>query len=929
MNIIIQKIIAKLIAKQAFLKDSPKPGVVFVAIDSLFNDPETRKIVSKAVATSVKTINFDAVAGIASRGYLFSGMIVNQLGDKGEHFVQKVKLKGDKYFVQLDTTTEYSSDALQVLKNTIQPGKRYLLTDDLIATGGSAMTAINLIRKNGGQVDTLFVMTELTDLSARERLKKEGVELISLLKLTTQDLQNLLEIQNDYEANPSKPIAYQLSFHQKNPEITDQHYTMKRLIELNNKKFKKYAKSGIFFAPKLKMTASTPIDLYNHGCPVREWNIDPALVSHNSFKVFTTGDAFSVISPAMELSGQHVNIHVGIKHKKYSPLVLLQEAFQLCRCAYEHGANSITVALPDQYHPVAQYGDFNNLLIRLFKASGASRLYFYDKSYNGKLEDNCLKSEMPLTVSDNADDEHYLIARKNLHAYLRESVNTEPNLDLQVMHMMREQNFKRTWSKFNASQEDDDIMDAIGVTQSSPIKMPEIKNQTHVILCCTANKPLAEKIAESLRSRGEIVSVYASEGQGENAKIPDDARVCDAVVTIIQSTRPNPNRNDQSKEYETNGAASYLFEAMAIARQANLRGAKSVNLINPYQFSARSDKAEDNPKGKSGSYVQLNGMLLEAAGINHVITAECHDNHTMSGSYTGKNIRGTAISALSVIAARLANEWISDVEHPLQGQLRLVTPDAGAAKRTKELTEILQSILGNKLCKARVLGEKQRDSHLDISAVITGLNSGDININPHDKYVITDDETATGTTLCQAITNLTSRGAESISVIVVHNNMPLDWLTRQLCLARFMYLGVSDLHFSDTQEMGLLATSYDDLIDTYSKSEQLSKDEVEKKVFDWFKENISKNHSDQEFNRFKAIFKQLTKNIRIHSLAEEFANIVSTKPSVAATHDGLVIADKEVKYAANPTIPFFAIDKNKAVEIIGQNVGLSQKVSHK
>ena len=90
--------------------------------------------------------------------------------------------------------------------------------------------------------------------------------------------------------------------------------------------------------------------------------------------------------------------------------------------------------------------------------------------------------------------------------------------------------------------------------------------------------------------------------------------------------------------------------------QAHLRGADKINLINPYQFSARSDKAENNPKGRTGAYVQQNGMLLKAAGVNQVITAECHDAHTMSGSYTGKNIKGSVVSALSVMSTRIASE---------------------------------------------------------------------------------------------------------------------------------------------------------------------------------------------------------------------------------------------------------------------------------
>lgn len=566
---------------------------------------------------------------------------------------------------------------------------------------------------------------------------------------------------------------------------------------------------------KKEVINSKPINLYNHGCPVKRWNIDFEKVERNNFQVFTTGDPFSVISKDLEISGANVNIHVGTEHADYLPLTLLHEALQLCRCVSEHGARSITIALPEQYQPSTQGDVFNELLLKLFETSGANTMYYYDKQYTGKLEDT------DLMVSANPVD----------------------------------------------------------------------KVIPHVLLSCSANKPLAYKIATSLRMRGEMVKFYSITGAGDKAQIPEEAALDGAVVTIVQSTRPNPDCLESALAYQKSGASAYFFETVTVAKQANIRGAAKINLINPYQFSARSDKAEDNTKGKTGAYVQQNGMLFKAAGINQVVTAECHDSHTMSGAYTGKKIKGSAVSAISIIVTRLAQAWISDTDTPLQGQIRLVTPDVGAAKRTKELTEQLQAILGNKLCQSRVLGEKQRDSHKDDSALISSLNSGSIGINPLDNYLITDDETATGTTLCQAVESLSKNGAKNISVVVVHNNMPIDWLQRQLCLARFFYLGVKDLHFSDTQEMGTLAKSYSDLVATYSMRSNTPQNEVEASVKAWFKKNLSDSFTDksedyvtQEFTRFISNFSVLDTKTRIHSLAHEFANKVATKPYMVNPH---------------------------------------------
>lgn len=670
-----------------------------------------------------------------------------------------------------------------------------------------------------------------------------------------------------------------------NPKDDTQQFTMNRLVTLKHNPLKnKYAKKGIFFTATTESRSSKAINLYNQGCPVKTWNIDQKSVERNHFKIFLTGDPFSLLSPDVEMSGENINIHVGLEHATYSPLVLLQEALQLCRLVYEHGAGRITIALPEQFHPILHANDFNFLLMKLFKASGANHIYFYDENYAGILDEMNINDTISLTIAQQSDIEHDQISQNDLLNYLQFPNDLQANnLDSQIMDSMRSSHLNSFWFK---SESKPNLNHRDLVRAPAAITIPEMKDHRHVLLCCSANRPLAEKIAENLRMRGEKVELYFIQGKGEKASIPSEAMICGAVVTIVQSTRPNPDHLSDVEEYQKNGASSYFFEAAMVARQAHLRGAEKINLINPYQFNARSDKAENNPKGKTGAYVQHNGLLLEAAGVNHVITAECHDTHTLSGAYTGKKIKGSAVPALTVLSTKIAAGWMSDPHHSLQRQLRLVTPDAGATKRTAELTLQLQSIMGKKLCESRILGDKQRDSHQDDSALINSLNSGDIGINAYDKYLITDDETATGSTLCQGITNLKKNGANDISVIVVHNNMPLDWLTRQLCLARFLYLGVNDVHFTDTQEMGSLAKNYEDLIQVYSQKSSLPNQAVLEQVFTWFKENIAKDFSDkttehlnQEFARFKSLFNQFESRIMIHSLASEFANQVSMKHS--------------------------------------------------
>lgn len=997
-------------------------------------------------------------------------MIASQLPGIGEHLVQKVKVKGDSHFIQLGAETEYSSDALQILAGTIEKGKRYLLTDDLIATGGSILSAVQLIRQSGGVVDTVLVMTELLDFKAREKLTKEKINLVSILQFTNPDLQTLLTLQNSYDGHENTPISFQLSryasgvqalqkmmngnqidihlaslspikneatqkafqgmfnplhphvinhpsqslvseqpfgedetikgannrlqsimadlpmndegvyiaiengiryvetedeyidfayiivYHKgmkythsqdcciipasvidamqkdehghfneiwgeaakrmnlcqdsKNPHqasffggrsrhehlvkalcsalahmksalmaqvIEEQHFILNRSLQLI--RTNKHQKKGVFFSSDPISNPAETVDLYTTGCKASNWNIDLEVLNRDSFQVFMTGDAFALINSNLAIRGKHVIIHLGLQHEHYAPAVLLQEALQLCRCAKEHGAQSITLAAPDSLHPVIHHNDFHVLLLKLFKSSGVNNVYFYGKDYQGKLDETQSPS-ISLTLSDHRDDAHQTLALQEWRA-IAERPSSNWSDDSRVAHFYRQRKLDKVWKKF--SQDTTNILQQLsGHEAMSDITVSKVKTPKHILLCCSSNQALAEKIAQKLKARGESVHLYKIEGRGVDATIPADIEICGQEVTIIQSTRPSPDHFKESQNYQTNGASEYFFEAALIAYNAQQRGAKKVHLITPYQFSARSDKAENNLNGKTGAYVQHNGMLLEACGVQKITTAECHDEHTLSGAYTRNNINSVAVPALKLLSLKIARQWILENKSSMTGQLRLVAPDEGAVKRTQHLAKELKATLGDYICTDRVKGEKQRNTHEDTSAEVKSFNTDKNDINPSDKYLIIDDETATGSTLCQAIVKLKHCGAKDISILVVHNNMPLDWLTRQLCLARFLFLGVTDIHFSDTQEMGTLANSFNDMIAYYSKISGKDEISVRATVTDWFNKEIADKFPDElgacikdsAYERFESMFCRFNDCINLHSLADEFANHV-------------------------------------------------------
>lgn len=647
-------------------------------------------------------------------------------------------------------------------------------------------------------------------------------------------------------------------------------YESKRLVTLKEST-NTYKQFGIQFEKSNDEKPEETVNLYTEGFKTRTDTLSEEDIIRTTFKVFQTGDPFSLISPETKIRNQHVTIHVGLEHPSYSPSVLMHEALQLCRAAFEQGAKSLRIAIPENLHPLLQLNDFNFLLMELFKVSGANDIYYYNKDYKGKIGVAASDESLNLDSEIDGQNSHHQIGLQAIHQFLHtDSSLTDLSLGKQIEHKTRRKILTDAWKKFDPRLQNT-VAEIANEGPTIMVPRPSSKDKKHYIF-------YSESCAEFVRALHQEgnVEYYPIQGKSIHAHIPD-VEIANAIVTIVQSTRPNPDNLLACKDYETNGNSDRFFESLIVARQALLQGAETINLINPYQFGARSDRAENNNKGMTGSYVQQNGMLLEAAGVRQVITAECHDTHTLSGSYTRENIRGQMIPAISLMVKHVALDWLSKTDESSDSQLRLVTPDLGAAKRTKALTSELMSVIGEKLCKARVLGDKQRTSHADDSARINSLNSGDVGINSNDYYVITDDETATGGTLCQAIKNLTKNGAKKIGVIVAHNNMPLDWLTRQLCLARFLHLGASQVHFSDTQEMGTMAISYDMLVSHYADMTAISHEEVESAVLAWFKKNIcddKENHCEitEGFEQFKTLFSQLTSTITVHHLASEFAN---------------------------------------------------------
>jgi adenine phosphoribosyltransferase len=158
------------------IPDFPKPGIVFKDITPLLADAEAfRAMVDRFVERYRGRV--DAVLGIESRGFLVGAAVAYGLGT-GIALVRKPgKLPWQKYAASYDL--EYGSDALEIHHDAVGHGHRVLVLDDLLATGGTASAAVELVRRCGGVVVACAFVIELAFLGGRRRL--EGAEVFSLV----------------------------------------------------------------------------------------------------------------------------------------------------------------------------------------------------------------------------------------------------------------------------------------------------------------------------------------------------------------------------------------------------------------------------------------------------------------------------------------------------------------------------------------------------------------------------------------------------------------------------------------------------------------------------------------------------------------------------------------------------------------------------
>src|SRR6266436_9385560 len=161
--------------------DFPKPGINFYDITTLLKHPEGLRRTVDALAAEYEGQQIDVVVGVEARGFIFAPALAYRLG---AGFVpvrkpKKLPAKTAKVSYQL----EYGTDTLEIHEDAIRPGQSVLISDDLLATGGTAAATVKLVRTLGGTVNGVAFAVELTFLNGRAKLP--GLDVFSLIQYQT------------------------------------------------------------------------------------------------------------------------------------------------------------------------------------------------------------------------------------------------------------------------------------------------------------------------------------------------------------------------------------------------------------------------------------------------------------------------------------------------------------------------------------------------------------------------------------------------------------------------------------------------------------------------------------------------------------------------------------------------------------------------
>ena len=159
------------------IPDFPEPGIIFRDVTSVIQDAEGLQLAIDEMQKLLEGVEFDVIAGAESRGFIFGMPIAYNL--KKPFVLVRKKGKLPRETVEMSYDLEYGSATIEMHKDSIKPGQKVVLIDDLMATGGTAKAMVQLVESLGGVVVKNLFLMELAGLNGRAQL--EGYDMSSVI----------------------------------------------------------------------------------------------------------------------------------------------------------------------------------------------------------------------------------------------------------------------------------------------------------------------------------------------------------------------------------------------------------------------------------------------------------------------------------------------------------------------------------------------------------------------------------------------------------------------------------------------------------------------------------------------------------------------------------------------------------------------------
>ena len=161
------------------IPDYPKPGVMFRDITTLLGDARAFRRAVDELVQPFAGMKIDKVAGLEARGFILGGAVAHQLSAGFVPLRKKGKLPHQTRAVEY--ALEYGSDSMEMHLDAVRAGEKVLLVDDLIATGGTALAAVQLLREADAEIMGAVFVVDLPELGGADRLRAAAVKVSTLV----------------------------------------------------------------------------------------------------------------------------------------------------------------------------------------------------------------------------------------------------------------------------------------------------------------------------------------------------------------------------------------------------------------------------------------------------------------------------------------------------------------------------------------------------------------------------------------------------------------------------------------------------------------------------------------------------------------------------------------------------------------------------